>query len=70
MDWYRDLEERFTSLGESVRWVGFIPSLDIGLYYSATDAVVFPYSRRLAASGPMALAIGYEKDIILSSILK
>lgn len=38
--------------------------------YSIADRVLFPYSRRLAASGPMALAIGYGCDIVRSSILK
>ena len=43
---------------------------DIAYAYSVADRVLFPYSRRLAASGPMALAIGYEKDIVVSSILQ
>jgi len=43
---------------------------DIAYAYSVADRVLFPYSRRLAASGPMALAIGYEKDVAISSILK
>lgn len=51
-------------------WIGFIDGADIASYYSAADAILFPYSRRLAASGPMAIAIGYEKDIVLSSIMK
>lgn len=68
--WYEGLKMKYESLGEFVKWVGFIPSGEVATYYSASDAVLFPYSRRLAASGPMAIAIGYEKDIILSSILK
>jgi hypothetical protein len=70
MMWYDDLQQRFATLGESIQWLGFIDGRDIPLYYSACDAVLFPYSRRLAASGPMAIAIGYERDIILSSILQ
>ena len=68
--WYDDLQQKFETLGESVQWLGFIDGQDIPLYYSSCDAVLFPYSRRLAASGPMAIAIGYERDIVLSSILR
>jgi glycosyltransferase involved in cell wall biosynthesis len=70
MEWYDDLKQKFENLGESIQWLGFIDGQDIPLYYSACDAVLFPYSRRLAASGPMAIAIGYERDIVLSSILQ
>jgi glycosyltransferase involved in cell wall biosynthesis len=68
--WYQDLKNKYESLGEFVRFVGFIPNNEIALYYSACDAVLFPYTRRLAASGPMAIAIGYDKDIIISNILQ
>ncbi len=74
MNWYELLKMKYESLNtdgkEFVRWVGFIPSSDVSKYYSIANAVVLPYSRRIAASGPMAIAIGYEKDIVLSSILK
>lgn len=70
MKWYQDLETKFLALGDAVHYHGFMNAEDITYAYSAADRVLFPYSRRLAASGPMALAIGYEKDIALSSILK
>lgn len=69
MNWYNKLQKDFESLGDSIQWLGFIDGSMISAYYSAADVILFPYSRRLAASGPMALAIGYEKDIVLSSIL-
>jgi glycosyltransferase involved in cell wall biosynthesis len=70
MMWYDSLRADFESLGESVGWTWFIDWRDISTYYSAADAILFPYSRRLAASGPMALAIGYEKPIVLSSVMQ
>ena len=70
MSWYTDIKNKFESLGEYVRFIGFIPSDQVDNYYNASDVVLFPYSRRIAASGPMALAIGHEKDIVLSSVLK
>jgi hypothetical protein len=66
--WFTDLQNKFVNLGEKIRWVGFIPSEEISLYYSASDTVLFPYTRRLAASGPMAIAIGYEKNIAISNV--
>ncbi len=69
MNWYNELKEKYDTLGQRVKWAGFIESKDIEKYYSASDAILFPYSRRIAASGPMAIAIGYEKDIVLSNIL-
>lgn len=68
--WYSELKQKFESLGKHVRWLWFIDGTMIPAYYSASDAILFPYSRRLAASGPMAIAIGYEKNIVLSSILE
>lgn len=68
--WYEALMHDFLSLDDWVLWIWFIDGKDISLYYSIADVLLFPYSRRLAASGPMALAIGYGKDIVLSSILQ
>jgi hypothetical protein len=70
MSWYNKIKNQYLKLGENVVWAGFIEGKDIGAYYSAADATVFPYSRRIAASGPMALSIGYEKDMILSNVLQ
>lgn len=70
MDWFHDLEKKFVSLGDCVKYVGFMSEEMMEYAYSASDRVLFPYSRRLAASGPMAIAIWYEKPIVLSNILK
>jgi hypothetical protein len=70
MTWYRDLEEKFVALGDQVRYTGFMDTTMMQYAYSIADRVLFPYSRRLAASGPMALAIGYQKPIVLSSVMR
>jgi hypothetical protein len=70
MLWYSDLEKKFLSLGDHVHYTGFMDTTTMQYAYSAADRVLFPYSRRLAASGPMAIAIGYQKPIVLSSVMQ
>lgn len=48
------------------RWVGFIDEGDIAQYYSAADVSVYPYTTALASSGPMSIAIGYERPFLAS----
>lgn len=69
MEWFHDLENKFASLGESVKYVGFMSTEMMEYAYTIADRVLFPYSRRLAASGPMAIAIGYKKPIVISSVM-
>ncbi|HVI69182.1 MAG TPA: glycosyltransferase [Magnetospirillaceae bacterium] len=52
------------------RWVGFIPENDIRQYYSAADVSLSPYTTALASSGPMSIAIGYEKPFLASAAFK
>lgn len=47
-------------------WKGFISESDITAYYSASDVSVYPYTTALSSSGPMSLAIGYEKPFLVS----
>lgn len=44
----------------------FVASEDIPLYYSACDVIVLPYRYTLSASGPMAIAIAYERPFLAS----
>lgn len=50
------------------RWVGFIPENDIATYYSASDVSVYPYKISMSSSGPMAIAMGYEKPFLGSDV--
>lgn len=40
----------------------------MALYYPAVDVVMFPYTRSIASSGPMALSIGYEVSFLASDV--
>lgn len=47
-------------------WEGFIGESDITAFYSASDVSIYPYTTALSSSGPMSLAIGYEKPFLVS----
>lgn len=49
------------------RWEGFIDEAEIGLYYSASDVSLYPYTTAISSSGPMSFAIGYEKPFLVSA---
>jgi glycosyltransferase involved in cell wall biosynthesis len=70
LKWYDELANRAQSLAPRLRWVGFISNDQVGLYYSSADTCVFPYSRRIAASGPLAIALSFGRAIALSDGLK
>lgn len=50
------------------RWVGFISEEEVGLYYSASDVSIYPYTISMSSSGPMAIAIAYEKPFLASNV--
>jgi glycosyltransferase involved in cell wall biosynthesis len=47
-------------------WEGFIKEAEIPVYYGASDLSLYPYTTSLSSSGPMSLAIGYEKPFLVS----
>lgn len=48
---------------------GFVPEKQIGIYYTACDAVVLPYRFAMSASGPLAFAFAYKKPFLISSAI-
>jgi len=48
-----------------VVFTGYLPEEFVPIYFSAADIVVLPYRARIAASGPEALAIAFEKCYII-----
>jgi glycosyltransferase involved in cell wall biosynthesis len=68
MSWYEAQKTRAMNIGPSVRWTGYIPDELLNTYYSAANASVFPYTNRIASSGPMAIALGYGHDLLVSSV--
>lgn len=48
---------------------GFIPEEKIPLYFKASDVVLLPYRTFMSASGPMSMALSFEKPFLISSVL-
>jgi len=67
---YKRLEDKAKNLipENQYRWVGFIKENYIINYYSACDVVLAPYTVAMSFSGPLALAIGYEKPFLASDV--
>lgn len=55
---------------DQYRWVGFIDEKDIVNYYCGTDVSVYPYTTSMSSSGPMSIAIGYEKAFLASDVFR
>lgn len=51
---------------DNIQFTGFVPEEEISLYFCAADVIVFPYVTVMSSSGPMALAISYEKPFLTS----
>jgi len=70
-DWIRDLVEKALAVWQEIRdhgrimFIGYVPENRISLYFSAADIVVLPYKARIAASGPEALAIAFERPYFI-----
>lgn len=68
MDYYQSLQDMARDLipADKYKRLWFIDQEDIATYYGASDVVVLPYRYTLSASGPMAIAIAYEKPFLAS----
>lgn len=62
-----DLKEKAQTISRDIRFTGFVPEEEIPLYFAAADLVVLPYTQVIASSGPLSLAIAYEKPVLVSS---
>jgi glycosyltransferase involved in cell wall biosynthesis len=69
---YRRLQEKAAALIplHQYRWDGFLAEDQIGLYYSACDVSLYPYTTAMSSSGPMSFAIGYERPFLVSEAFK
>ncbi|RLG82244.1 MAG: hypothetical protein DRO40_08190 [Thermoprotei archaeon] len=71
-DWIHDLVKKALAIQREIKdsgrivFTGYVPEDKIPLYFSAADIVVLPYKARIAASGPEALAIAFEKPYLIS----
>jgi glycosyltransferase involved in cell wall biosynthesis len=63
------LKERARSVSPNIQFTAFVEENDIGVYFSAADLVVLPYTIGLSSSGPLALSIAYDRPFIVSTAL-
>lgn len=65
-DYYkRQLSKAKTS--NNVRITGFVPEKEIPLFFTAADAVIFPYRGLIGSSGALTHALTFRKPFLLSS---
>ncbi len=58
-----------TQLWDNVDWQEwFVDAAKMALYYPASDVVLFPYTRSISSSGPMALSIWYNVPFLASDV--
>jgi glycosyltransferase involved in cell wall biosynthesis len=65
--YYAGLRDWAEQLG--VTWIAYLPEDEIAPTFQTTAALVLPYVRYLAASGPLALAAACDTPVILSNVL-
>jgi len=75
--WYQQWLNQLIRKAERVRqelrgrgeilFTGYMPEENIPIYYSAADLITLPYTVRISASGPEALAIAFSKPVILEN---
>ena len=65
----REIRALAEPLGDQVELTGYVGDAEIPAVFRRADVVLFPYRVLFAASGPLALAIGFRKPFILSEAL-
>ncbi|MBN1617919.1 glycosyltransferase [Candidatus Dojkabacteria bacterium] len=67
---YRNIEEKVKKISKHAELTGFIQESDIPKIYQDSDILIFPYRTLMSSSGPLSLAIAYEKPFVISKILE
>lgn len=64
-------DKAFLNLGKNYIWDDeFVNWEKMSIYYPASDLVLFPYTRSLSSSWPMAISIWYEIPFLASDVFK
>lgn len=73
---YLEEYDRLTTKAKKLLWNNhiwddqFVDWEKMSIYYPASDLVLFPYTRSLSSSWPMAISIGYEIPFLASDVFK
>jgi len=68
-EYYKSVQNLISQTKTHSKLTGFIPEEDITKIYNQADILVFPYRVLMASSGPLSLAISYEKPFLISDQL-
>lgn len=67
---YYNTIEKLASKSNDIILTGFVEEADIEKYYAVADLCVVPYKTFMSSSGPLSLAVSYQKPVIFSDKLK
>jgi glycosyltransferase involved in cell wall biosynthesis len=67
---YYDHLEGIAQKDTHITLTGFVPEQDVSLMFAAADLVIFPYRGMMGASGSLALALSYQKPVMLSNAMQ
>ncbi|HKC14387.1 MAG TPA: glycosyltransferase [Patescibacteria group bacterium] len=67
-DYVAKIQKESDKNGISV--TGFLPEDKIPVYFEASDLIVFPYRTFMSSSGPLSIALSYNKPFIVSENLQ
>jgi glycosyltransferase involved in cell wall biosynthesis len=65
-DYANELRRRW---GHLARFTGYVPHDEVRSWYAAADVCLFPYPRPFSSSGALALALAYDKPVLLSDAM-
>ena len=53
----------------NIQHTGFVEDKDLSRYFAAADVVVLPYRTLMSSSGPLAMALAFQKPVLISRAL-
>ncbi len=70
MDYVGNIINKAKLTDGNIITTGFVDEKNIPLYFSACDLVILPYRTFMSSSGPLSLALSFEKPFIISENIK
>lgn len=61
--------EKLASKNKNIVITGFVKEEDIAKYYRAADLCIVPYKTFMSSSGPLSLAVSFQKPFVMSDKL-
>lgn len=66
MDFVKNVHDQAEKTNGKIITTGYIEEKQIPLYFSACDLVVMPYRTLMSSSGPLSLALSFQKPFLIS----